>query len=200
MTTRPAVALLLCLGGAGCAAVERAGPEQIAASYLGALGRGDHAAARGLSIAAVRTSSTPLALPPGASEGARWRLVLRDGRELWLVEEQPGQWRVDDRARLALDTREPLGAARTFLAAALGGDLALVRRFLPEAERARLSDDGRLAAHLDGVRGRLEQARAGLDAGVVAVVEGEHAQIPYAAHRVLRLVREQGQWRVLDLE
>jgi hypothetical protein len=202
VTTRPHLVALL-LGpwlASGCASAARVGPELAVATYLDALARGDHAAARDASVAEVRTSTAaPLVLPAGALEGAQWHVVLRDGRVLWLVEEQPGQWRVDDRLRLALDTREPLGAARAFLVAALQHDLVLVRRFLPEAERLRLADDGRLHAHLEALRGRLEQAQAGL-AGAVAATEGDRAQIPYDTRRVLRLVREQGQWRVLDLE
>jgi hypothetical protein len=187
--------------GWGCASAERVGPQQAVAGYLDALARGDHAAARAASIAEVRTSTAaPRALSAGALEGAQWHVVLRDGRVLWLVQEQPGQWRVDDRLRLTLDTREPLGAARAFLAAALQRDLALVRRFLPEAERLRLADDGRLHAHLEALRGRLAQARAGLASAVAAATDGDRAQIPYDGRRVLRLVREQGQWRVLDLE
>jgi hypothetical protein len=204
VTARPHLVALL-LGpwlGAGCASADRGGgPERAAATYLDALARGDHAAARGVSIAEVRTSTfAPAVLPAGALEGARWEVALRDGRVLWLVEEQPGQWRVDDRLRLTLDAREPLGAARVFLRAALQRDLALVRRFLPEAERVRLADDSRLHAHLEALRGRLEQAQAGLARAVVAATDGDLAQIPYDTRRVLRLVREQGQWRVLDLE
>lgn len=199
MSARGLAALLLASCTA-CAAAAPVGPEQAAAAYLGALARGDHAAARGWSVEPVRSSTEAWTPPPAELRGAHWRLVLGDGRELWLVEERPGQWRVDDRLRLGLDTREPLGAARAFLAAALSQDLPRVRAFLPEQEQSALADDGRLRAHLEALRARLERAAAGIARDVAAAIDGDRAQIPYGDRRVLRLLRERGGWRVLDLE
>lgn len=190
----------------GCA--HEAGPRATARAYLDALAAGDVARAHALSTHAVRTSTPAAALaglPPAEryhDEGATWTLSLAGDRRLTLVREEDGAWYVDDDALHARGAEDPRGAAVAFLDAALAGDVGRARPFLPEGDALRFADDQVLRAHLEAQRGRLERARSALGdaARRAAVVDGERAQIPYDGRRAVRLVREQGRWRVLDVE
>lgn len=203
-----AAALLLACGAGACA--HPTGPREAARAYLEALAAGDMAAAHALTAQAVRTSTPASALAvlprdarPGDEDGV-WTLVLADDRRLTLVREADGAWRVDDDALWARSVEDPRGAITSFFEAVAAGDLARVRAFLPEGGGAsgRLASDEALTAHLAAQRDRLERARVAL--GDVArrtpIVEGDHAQLPYDGRRAIRLVREAGRWRVLDVE
>ncbi len=196
---------LLC---ASAACAHESGPRATARAYLDALAAGDVARAHALSSHAVRTSTPAgaLATLPSdaryADETATWTLTLGDGRRLVLAREEDGAWHVDDDALHAVGADDPRGAAAAFLDAALAGDVARARAFLPEPAALRFADDQVLRAHLEAQRGRLERARAALGEASrrAVVVEGDQAHIPYDGRRALRLVRAHGTWRVLDVE
>ena len=193
-----------CVALLGCAHAE--GPEDAARRYLDALARGDVAAAHALSAQAVRTSTPASALAPLTGAGApaveAWTASLDGGRRLVVRREADGAWRVEDDAVAAADPRDPRAAAAAFLEAAIAADLPRVRRYLPEAERARFADDAALQQRLAALRSRLIAAHGALGdpARRGVLVEGDRAQIPYGDHAALSLVREDGQWRVIDVE
>lgn len=192
---------------AGCA--HEVEPPAVARAYLEALARGDVARAHALSIREVRTTTPAAALStlPGSTgldalSAAAWTIELAGGRRLTVTREQDGAWYVDDDAVRARSLTDPRGAAMAFLEAALVADPRRTRAFLPDAESPRFADDAVLRAYLTTQHARLERVRVALGdaARRTAHVEGDQAQIPYDGRRALRLVRERGVWRVMDLE
>jgi hypothetical protein len=137
----------------------------------------------------------------GVASVERWaELTLEDGRRVRLVE-QGGRWRIQWGlvALPRLDT--PQDCLRTFLFAARG-HLSLLRRTLPDAARRRLASDADLAEHLTRIRPRVEAVRDALGAGPwpEARIEGDLAWFGIGGGRTVRLRREDGTWRMLDLE
>jgi len=195
---------LLALFAAGCA--HPVTPESVAQSYLLALDRGDVAAAYALSSEDVRSATvagafSAMALPKTAptTPAKKITLELADGRTLVLVRESEA-WRVRDEALTARLASDPRGAARAFLEAALAGDVARVRAFLPE-DHAKDGTDI-LAGRLVEDRERYARAAHGLAAITdrAVVIEGDFASIPYDPRRTIRMIRQKGRWRVLDVE
>lgn len=194
------------------------GPEDTLEAYRRAVEAGDWAAVHRLSDRATRTAVGPEALAaeatrdpegpaalarglaPGAPREATHEVVLADGRRIVLVQEDGG-WRVARGGFALARTDTPEATLETLWWAVDRARWDVLRQLLPNAEAGRLTTDAALAAHVESVRPRLEAARQALSAEVPpARIEGDTATIVYGEHRSVRFRREDGRWRILDVE
>lgn len=207
------IALSLGLFGvAGCK--HAASPEAAADQYRRAWKQGDADTLWKLSDASFRgrvgearlrafLAEAPLLVPSTATATVVMvsaRISYADGVTLELVHEGEA-WRVRAGGADPDQEAEPLGALRRFLAAVLAGDLETVRRFMPAQALASFGRDEDLLRHLVSEQGRARDLLHRLSAGPVdRTGQGEQVELRYAPGRAVRLAREAGTWRVLDLE
>src|SRR5262245_10384097 len=131
----------------------------------------------------------------------RAEVELADGERLALVEERDG-WRI---ARDPLDfypQRAPDEALRSFLRAVERQRWDVVLRFIPQRFRNTITSDtlkqrweGPQAAEL---RAQLTVVRAHLDEPME--LAGDEARLPVGERKQVKLVREEGLWKVETLE
>jgi hypothetical protein len=190
------------------AACSTPGPEDTLDAYRRAVAAEDWATVHRLSDRATREAASAEALAERGADAPelgvpvqrRHVVVLEDGREVVLVEEDGG-WRVASGGVEALRSDTPAAALKTLWWALDHARWDVVRRVLPKAAAQRLATDAALAAHVEAVKPRLSAAREALGEAVPAArVEGETAVLAYAEHRAVRFVREDGRWRIVDVE
>ncbi len=200
------------------AACATPGPEDTLEAYRRAVEAKDWAKVHALSDRATRTALGPDAiaaeaardpdgpdavargLAPGAPREATHTVVLEGGRRVVLVEED-GAWRVARGGFVVARTDTPEAALETLSWALDRERWDVVRQVLPKAAAERLATDAALIAHVEAVRPRIEAAREALRAETPpAVVEGDEARIVYGAHRSVSFRREDGRWRIVDVE
>jgi hypothetical protein len=92
----------------------------------------------------------------------------------------------------------PTATLRSFVRAMRRGRYDVVLRFVPRAEREGVTEDTLREAATGDEQDRIAAMLVALDAhaGGNFEVRGDHASLPYGGGRVLRLVREDGVWRV----
>lgn len=131
----------------------------------------------------------------------RATVVTATGAVFELVRTDGGAWRVADGPLPLPRLDTPEHALQTFFFAARG-HLELLRETMPADDRARFASDAALARHLYASGDRIAAARAALEPirPGMACVEGDVARIPWGGGRAVLLVREDGGWRVDDLE
>ncbi|MEM1022724.1 MAG: hypothetical protein AAGD10_03985 [Myxococcota bacterium] len=122
------------------------------------------------------------------ASGARLHLSRRDGR-----------WQVDDGPLVLPRLDSPAAALRTFIFASRG-HLGMFRSTLPSEARVRFRSDAALARRLTELRPSIQALAEALPPEPVFLVEGDEARLALGEGRVVRLRREEGGWRVLDLE
>jgi hypothetical protein len=140
----------------------------------------------------------------GAGEVARPRVTvdLAPGEPVTLVEEG-GRWVVDDPTLFEpWSQRTPRAALRSFVRALEQHRYDVVLRLCPTQRRPTLSVDA-LRAYWEGDHkaenaALLIRLRAALDAPVVQpIIEmGDEARMPYGGDGEVRLVREDGAWKI----
>jgi hypothetical protein len=204
---------------AGCAH-HAEGPAITLAAFGAALERGDLPAAYALTSSEFR-GRTPFeafaaAFKAGGGEPAALgaRMVAEAGRapprlelELALGEPVPlviedGRWRIDGPVYEAWGQGTPRAAVRTLIRALDERRYDIVLRLVPSRYRAGLSVE-KLRAYWEGPRKEdnralLAELRAAAKAPIVEA--GDEARLPYPPDREVRLVREDGQWKVEDLD
>jgi hypothetical protein len=215
---RPAaLGLVLALGLTACAHRPEE-PAVTMASFGAALARGDLRAAyqltsvafqRRMPFAAFAAGVTAAGAEPAAlgqrlvAEAAavppRVALTLELGEEVPLVLEG-GRWRIDGPVYEAWGQATPRAAVRTFVRALEARRYDIVLRLVPDRYRAGLSAD-RLRAfwegdHKDEHQALLAQVRAAVRGPLTET--GDEARLLVAPDRVVRLVREAGQWKIED--
>lgn len=208
MGRRRCVGLYLLL--AACATP---GPEPVLEDFRAAIARGDPDSARALSElspereAALRSAMADprwladaqdrLAGPLGVKLYAE--ITTPRGERLRLAQTNAG-WRIVDVDLLLEDT--PERALATFFAAFEARDWPALRPLIPGESQGALSEESQLAAHLLALVERVRRAQAGLEAGPrsPAVITGDRAHLDYGPGRSVRFLRENGRWRILDLE
>ena len=111
-------------------------------------------------------------------------------------------WRIRSGGVEPYGRSTPEGAVQTFFLAVEAGRFDVVRTVMPASFQARFERDDALAEHLRKLEPRIVAARAALSTlkALSAQVEGDEARLPYADGRAIVLVREEGAWKVLDLE
>jgi hypothetical protein len=131
----------------------------------------------------------------------RATVVTESGAEFELVRAEDGAWRVVDGPLPLPRLDTPEHALQTFFFAARG-HLELLRQTMPADDRARFASDAELGRHLYASSDRIAAARAALEPlrPGMACVEGDVARIAWGDGRSVVLVREDGGWRVADLE
>jgi hypothetical protein len=212
-----ALGLMVALGLTACAHRPEE-PSATMASFGAALTRGDLRAAYQLTSVAFQRrmpyEAFAAALTVAGTEPAALgqRLVTEAGSiaprvavRLELGEEVPlvlegGRWRIDGPVYEAWGQATPRAAIRTFIRALDAHRYDIVLRLVPDRYRAGLSAD-RLRAFWEGEHREEHQAllarvRAGAQGPITET--GDEARLSVAPDRVVRLVREAGQWRIED--
>jgi len=208
---RAALALGLLVGGQACASAELDGRVD---AYRQALARRDAGALLELSSPelAEQLDADKLAhfldenpatvarawAETGTVAAVRAVVEFESGARL-RFERQGGRWRVQEGPLVLPRLDTPAAALRTFLFASRGY-LGLLRSTLPAEARARFASDAALARHLTDIRPAIEALERALPEDPHFRVDGDHATLDLGGGRALRLGREEGLWRVLDLE
>jgi hypothetical protein len=213
-----AAAVLAALSGA-CAA-RAGGPGETLAAFGAALEGKDYDAAYALTSAAFRARVPASAFRAELEEGGadtqalgqklraetarrstRVELDVDPGRTVSLVEEG-GAWRVDGPSFEPWGQRTPRAALSSFVRALEARRFDVVLRLAPVQRRAGLSVEA-LRAGWDGERKAenaqlLARLRASLGAPIVET--GDEARMPYGEGAEVRFVREDGLWKIEDLD
>ncbi|HEX3697276.1 MAG TPA: hypothetical protein VH374_18020 [Polyangia bacterium] len=209
------LAAVICLLVAGCAHPPP-GPAASVAAFAAAADRGDYKTAYALTSAdyqkRVPVAAFRLELDARAVDGrslaqrfaprtpglARVTLDLADGETLPLVQEG-GTWRLDAPSLEPFPRRTPRAALRSFVRALEQRRYDVLVRFAPGRYRAGLTAE-KLRQMWEGEHKAdnqklLAELRANLEAPIVEL--GDEAHMPYGDH-VVRLVREDGAWTIVD--
>jgi len=215
---RPAaLGLVFALGLAACAHRPEE-PAATMASFGAALARGDLRAAYQLTSAEFQRrtpyAAFAAALTAAGAEAAalgqrlvaeavtvapRVAVTLELGEEVPLVLEG-GRWRIDGPVYEAWGQATPRAAVQTFVRALDAHRYDIVLRLVPDRYRAGLTAD-RLRLFWEGEHKEEHQAllsRVRAAAGGPLTETGDEARLVVAPDRVVRLVREAGQWKIED--
>lgn len=201
-----AIALLV-LVMAGCGGGPRVeGPASTVRSYAGALREGnaarawalldedarrgrterEHAALLAANHAELARQGEALAEP--TSIEARARVPLESGETVVLVLED-GHWRIDGGVLDAAGLGTPLDAVAAFRRALMRRDLQGIERALSRQTRAEWEEEVR----------RIVEATADPD-DLDVEIEGNRARVRTTGGGSIELVRESGEWRVVDVQ
>jgi hypothetical protein len=212
-----ALGLVVALGLPACAHRQEE-PAATMASFGAALARGDLRAAYQLTSVAFQRrmpyDAFAAALTAAGAEPAALgqRLVAEAGAvaprvevRLELGEEVPlvlegGRWRIDGPVYEAWGQATPRAAVRTFIRALDAHRYDVVLRLVPDRYRAGLSVD-RVRAFWEGDHKEEHQAllaRVRAAAAGALTETGDEARLLAPPDRVVRLVREAGQWKIED--
>jgi hypothetical protein len=208
-----AVVALLALAG-GCAHRDR-GPADVVAAFERAVADGRMADAYALMSDDYKKSHDADAFsrsfaPADRAAAARWKasavelraeVKLADGETLPLVEEG-GAWRF---ARDPLDLypqRAPDEALRSFLRAVDHQRWDVLVRFVPSRFRAQVTADAIKARWQGERKAELAQQLANIRAHLDEPLEqsGDDARLVVGEHKEVKLVREDGAWKIDHLE
>jgi len=214
-----ALGLVLALGLPACAHRPE-DPAAAMASYGAALARGDLRAAYQLTSAAFQrrmpyeafaarlagagADSVTLGqrlMAEAAAVQPRVDVTLELGEPVPLVLEA-GRWRLDGPVYEAWGQATPRAAVRTLIRALDAHRYDVVLRLVPERYRPGLSAD-RLRTFWEGDHNKEHQdLLARLRAAALAPLTeaGDEARLLAAPDRVVRLLREGGQWKIEDLD
>jgi len=213
---RPRALLLGLVGLFACAHPER--PEDALLAYRHALLHRDAGALSGLS--AETGTSAPsidaiersLTLVPEAVEalaealhgrvvGQSIVLELEGGRRVSLVE-RGGRYLIADRSLSVLLADTPTGRVAAFFSAFHRHDTEALFELVPRADRSRYADRAVLWEQLNSMSKRIARAEAALGdlSQHAAEIQGDTALIRYDSTSAVRLVLEDGRWRILDLD
>jgi hypothetical protein len=213
------VAVLQAAIFAACAHPQR-GPAEALAEFGGAIDRKDYAAAYALMSADYRRRvpvadfrrALEAAGPdvPGLAhrlevEAARTPLQIEVeidlGQKLTLVLEA-GQWRIAAQPFDIAAQQTPRAALRSFVRAAELGRYDALLRLVPNRYRVSVSAD-KLRDYWQGERKLenqklLQALRANINAPIVET--GDEARMPYGEASEVRFIREDGVWKVEDVD
>lgn len=200
--------VVLSLGAGGCVqGPQVAGPGPVVARYAGALSQGDADGAwalldgearRGrteeehgalMQANAVELRAQGAALARAAEEGtaARAQVRLPSGESVVLVLEDGG-WRIDGGVLDAVGLGSPLDAVAAFRRALMRRDLPGIERTLSRRTRAEWEDE---------VRRLVESTQD--EADLEVEIQGDRARVRTTGGGTVELVRESGEWRVVDV-
>lgn len=201
------VLLLLSLGLAGCGGGAAAsGPHATVRAYAGALTEGNasrawqlldedaregrsapqHARLMEANSAELAEQGRALAQAADAVS-ARARVPLESGEDVVLVLED-GQWRIDGGILDSAGLGTPLEAVASFRRALMRRDLQGIERVLSRQTRAEWEDEVR----------RLLESTADPD-DLAVEIQGNRARVRVTGGGSIELVRESGEWRVVDV-
>jgi hypothetical protein len=207
--------LVVAIATVGCAAHPPAGPQETLRAFADAVRAGRTDDAYALMSADYRKShdrdAFARSLGPAEQRAAgrigkgrvelRAEVELADGERLALVQEPEG-WRF---ARDPLDLypqRAPDEALRSFVRAVERKRWDVVLRFIPQRFRSTITADS-LKERWDGagageLKAQLVVVKAHLDEPME--LSGDEARLPVGERKQVKLIREEGVWRVETLE
>jgi hypothetical protein len=131
----------------------------------------------------------------------RGELRYADGRSLQLQEEA-GHFRLKGEVLAFYDQSSPRATLRAFLAAMARRRYDVVLRLMPEADKEGVTIESMEVAYGHAARGEVERMLAELRAHVDDPLEivGDRATMPYAEHRRVQFLLEDGRWKIEDPE
>jgi len=131
----------------------------------------------------------------------RSELRYADGRSLQLQEEH-GHFRLAGEVMDFYDQSTPRAALRAFLAAMQRRRYDVVLRLMPDADKEGVTIESMEVAYGHAARGEVERLLAELRAHVDDPLEvvGDRATMPYAEHRRVQFLLEDGRWKIEDPE
>lgn len=195
------------------AACATPGPEPVLEDFREAIARGESNTALALSElppereAALRSAMADPRWLADSQDRLAGSLGVRlyaevstpRGERLRLAQTAEG-WRIVDVDLLLEDT--PERALATFFAAFEARDWPALRPLIPAEAQGALAEESQLAAHLLALVERVHRAQVALEAGPRSpvVITGDRAHLDYGPGRSVRFQRENGRWRILDLE
>ena len=147
---------------------------------------------------ALTARALALSAPEGAARQAA-RIDLPGGALVRLVFEA-GAWKVASGGVALASFGTPKDALRTFFEAVDAGRLDEVRKVVPRRFLESFPDDEALRAHLESTRDRIDAAREAIRDDMPVEIDGQKAKLPYAPAKAVRFEREDGIWRIVDLE
>ncbi len=147
----------------------------------------EHAALMAANREELAGQGEALARAARAGVPARARVPLASGETIVLVLEE-GRWRIDGGVLDAAGLRSPLDAVAAFRRALMRRDLPGVERVLSRQTRAEWEEE---------IRQVLESTADADDLEVE--VQGNHARVRTTRGGSIELVRESGEWRVVDV-
>lgn len=200
--------LVLVLGVGACAAPT---PDDVLRSYAEAVARGDADEVRRLSAAKLRSEMSVsdvraaldadpnLALQlSGPTVARRCELDLGD-RTIRLVREAQA-WRVSSGGAYVLRFDTPAASLAALFVAVEQGRMDVLRRVVPRRFQQYFGTEQALVAHLTEQMDRIHAAQAAIGADAQIRVDGDRAALVYGPGRSVRFEREDGEWKILDLE
>ena len=200
--------------GAACAHDD--GPEAILSQYHRALADGKAGRVYALSASSVKEGrgveelSRWIAKNPRLRESAQRRTQAEPTRIVTTISTAEGpiklikegrSWRVLEGGLFVPQFDTPERALRTFFFAATG-HLGLLRKLIPNSEASAYASDYALGKRLYEMRERIFRVQAELGPiweGRAEIVD-DRAFIRYQKHKTVSLLRQEGRWRVVDLE
>jgi len=212
--------LLLLAGAAAACAHQQRGPAEALSDFGAAVDRKDYAAAYALMTADYRKRVTfedfRRDLDAGGAEVQATAHRLREeaartplqidvdidlGQRLTLVLEA-GQWRVAAHPFDLYDQATPRAALRSFVRAAETGRYEALLRLTPNRYRVAVTIQ-KLRDYWEGEhkaenRRRLAELRASIGAPIIET--GDEARMPYGDNSEARFVREDGLWKVEEVD
>ncbi|MEM9069463.1 MAG: hypothetical protein AAGE52_13195 [Myxococcota bacterium] len=194
----------------GCAATAPTveGPEDVVRAYSEALARGDAAALHALMNEESQQTTSPEEigrlltenreelnerashLNDRVAEGVESRASVRlPNGELAVLRLEGGVWKIDGGVVDAPTLQTPEDAIRSLRRALMRRSLRRILRVLARAPRAEIEAE---------IERFLEDTEDELD--LEAEIQGNEAFIRSSSGRVIRLLREAGEWRIADVE
>jgi hypothetical protein len=209
------LAVAVIVAASGCAAKPPSGPEETLRAFGAAVRGGRVEAAYALMSAGYRRThdrdTFASSLAPGVQRAVaklidgkielRAEVELSDGERLAMVQEPEG-WRF---ARDPLDVypqRAPDEALRSFVRAVERKRWDVVLRFVPQRYRGNITTDT-LKERWEGAQvSELQQQLAAVRAHIDEPIElvGDEARLPVGERKQVKLIREDGAWKVETLE
>ena len=129
----------------------------------------------------------------------RGTIELASGHVVHLIFED-GRWKVRA-GGIPFDRFDsPQAALNAFFRAYRDGRLEVLRQLIPSNYASRYLDDAQLEAHLERIRSRVVAAENRLPKVPKAKEKGETAEITYGDGFKVSFIKEDGSWKISDLE
>lgn len=127
------------------------------------------------------------------------RALAQNAREPLQLTQEQGQWYIASEPIEFYDQSTPRAALRSFIAAFTRKRYDVILRLMPEADKEAVTSET-LTQHFghaarDQIARMLSQLVPNIDAPIE--LHEQHATMPYAEHRRVSFVLEQGRWRIL---
>ena len=139
---------------------------------------------------------------PAVERSGKVELRYHDFEDPVLLIEEDDHYRIASPLTEFYGQGTPRAALRSFVRALSERRYDVVLRLLPNADKTGLTTERLQETWTGAAREDLERLLANLNQALDAPIEvlGDHATMPYAEHRRMQFLREEGLWKVEDPE